>query len=666
MTENNNIYTLGFNKSLNRVVVSDTSLEDQDPAGYSGVFSDPAQGIGFGGLVAGSQNSIYVMDPAKGMWLGNAKFADAPFSVDMEGRLKATLANISGTITASTGSIGGFTINSDNIQDAANSMGLASTVTGGDDVRFWAGGTFANRATAPFRVTEAGAVTGSSVTITGGSVATSTLSGLVGLSNENIAAQGWTQTSAFTVTDADTIAWGAGTFTTAAGTAYSITGSNTGNMAAKTFIYLDIGVSTTAYQTTTTATTAIGSGKVLLAIAQNGTTEATFMLLNNNSYNIDAANIVAASITSNEIAANTITGNNILTMNIAGKNAIFDTGTVGGWNMAASALVGPSGANIRVGQTTFDTGTGFFIGNVAGTAQFSIGVSTGSKVTWDGTTLLVVGTQNISKVMTASEALSIGDAVRMSTGTTNHLSENGDEGSDREFGNNAGGAQYEEQAAIFTIPTGGHIVSKVSLKVKRTAADTNGVYMTIQTDAAGVPSGTIKGTTATIPGATFTSSYVSYDFTFPADVNLAAGSYWAVVTRVTPSSGTVYNIAGNSTGGSVNHARRKNGAGWLADYTDDWDITVVGGDGTSGNVKKASALTTFASDIFIGFAGEAISAAASGPIIISGTVTTSGLTGSKPYYLSNTAGAISLTVGTVTRKVGLSFSSTQLLITNIW
>src|SRR3990167_6566428 len=74
---------------------------------------------------------------------------------------------IVGTITATTGTIGGFDIGSDYIRDAANSMGLASTVTGGDDVRFWAGATFANRATAPFRVTEGGALFASSATLSG-------------------------------------------------------------------------------------------------------------------------------------------------------------------------------------------------------------------------------------------------------------------------------------------------------------------------------------------------------------------------------------------------------------------------------------------------------------------------------------------------------------------
>ncbi len=79
---------------------------------------------------------------------------------------------ISGGITViAGGTLGGFTVGSDYLIDLANTFGLASTVTAGDDVRFWAGNTYANRAIAPFRVTESGVVTS-----TGSSVITSRLS----------------------------------------------------------------------------------------------------------------------------------------------------------------------------------------------------------------------------------------------------------------------------------------------------------------------------------------------------------------------------------------------------------------------------------------------------------------------------------------------------------
>lgn len=93
--------------------------------------------------------------------------------IDSNGDLEANSGTFTGTITASSGSIGGFNIGSNFIRDSANSMGLSSAATGGDDVRFWAGDTFANRASAEFRVTESGALVATNATITGSITATS-------------------------------------------------------------------------------------------------------------------------------------------------------------------------------------------------------------------------------------------------------------------------------------------------------------------------------------------------------------------------------------------------------------------------------------------------------------------------------------------------------------
>jgi len=147
----------------------------------------------------------------------------------------------------------------------------------------------------------------------------------VASADANIAQIGWTQTCAFTSTDTDTVSWGAGTFTSANGTIYNISAGNTGNMGARTYIYLDIAVSTTAYQITTTNTNAVGDGKVLIAVAENNTTEATFMVLNTASAVWDGSSIVAGSITGNEIAANTIVAGNIQAGTITATEIDTDT-----------------------------------------------------------------------------------------------------------------------------------------------------------------------------------------------------------------------------------------------------------------------------------------------------------------------------------------------------
>jgi hypothetical protein len=98
-------------------------------------------------------------------WAGHATMASAPFRVTESGALVATMATISGSITATTGSIGGWIVDADSIKDVAGVVGLSSAITAGDDIRFWAGDAIAS--SAPFRVTEAGALVATSATVTG-------------------------------------------------------------------------------------------------------------------------------------------------------------------------------------------------------------------------------------------------------------------------------------------------------------------------------------------------------------------------------------------------------------------------------------------------------------------------------------------------------------------
>jgi hypothetical protein len=234
-------------------------------------------------------------------------------------------------------------------------------------------------------------LTGAITTGIGSTISTGYLDGLVGLTNLNIANRGWVQTCAFSVTDADTVAWGVGVFTAADGTAYNINAGNAGNMAAKTYIYLNTAVSTTAYQTTTTATTAVGAGKVLIAIAQNGTGEASFMVMNGQgAKNIDASEIVAGSITANEIAASTITGGKIAASTITG--GLIAASTITADKLSVSTL---SAISADMGTVTAGTVTGATVQTEA-TASRGIKLTSSSLKGYDG-----AGTETFS--LTASD-----------------------------------------------------------------------------------------------------------------------------------------------------------------------------------------------------------------------------------------------------------------------
>ena len=179
------------------------------------------------------------------------------------------------------------------------------------------------------------------------SLAATKITGTIPTGGLDIADQGWIQTCNFAVTDADTISWGAGIFKAADGTTYSIGAGNTGNMVARTYIYLDIAISVTAYQTTTNVLNCIGLGKVMIATAINGTVEAEYLEFNSDQMNINASKIVAGSITANEIAAETITAAKMAANTITADKIIagaFTTaqqlanGDFEDWNAGPSAV----------------------------------------------------------------------------------------------------------------------------------------------------------------------------------------------------------------------------------------------------------------------------------------------------------------------------------------
>lgn len=672
-------------------------------------------------VASGSLGSQLTVDDGY-LQSGNFITGSTGWQLDADGNLEANSGTFRGTITATTGAIGGFDIGTDYLRDAANSMGLASTVTGGDDVRFWAGDTFANRATAPFRVTEAGAVTGSSITITGGSVASSVLSGLIAQANLDVANSGWQYDGAFSSTDADTVAWATGTFTTASGTTYSITGANTGNMAARTYVYLDTATSTTAFQTSTTASDAVGAGKVLVAVAENSTTEATFQVFGGiGGTKVTASDIEASSITANEIAASTITSGKLSVAQLSAIAADLGSITAGDVTLDTSGF-------IKGGQTAYNTGTGFFLGYDTAAYKLSLGSPTGQRLTWDGSALNIVGTQSTSAIFTAGENITAGDALA-----------GGWYQSDT-------GIQYDTAVSGSTVPTSGAFSTSsitvgsnsnrilvLSLKVNWTgssasdlsavAATFNSVSMSLLgSSTATSDSGNSVYTALMVLVAPSTGSYtvdisnitgagadtnsVSYSVfsvynckqtSVPEDYavgsaersNAGVGSNLAITSTstseaaLTVASGgdeTLYHTAGigGDTGimvpkGDYNMTKVVGNGGvaagtliTLAPYTAP-TAAVIKAIATNPNITNNWATTTYRSKGFIGFALETFTAGNAGACVIGGQSTDqTSLTSFAQYYLSDTAGAVSTTAGTNTRKVGIATSTTDILITNIW
>lgn len=219
------------------------------------------------------------------------------------------------------------------------------------------------------------------------------ISGLV--AGTELAIQGYQFAGAFSAASNVQVNWGSGTLTFLDGETFSISSGNTGTMSAITYIYFDKAASTTVLQTTTTAANAVGTNKVLLAVAQNVASgnNAIFQVFNGNALGgsaklITASDITAGTITANQIAANTITANKLSVSNLAAISANLGAITAGTITIDTAGYV-------RGGQTDYNVGTGFFLGYSGGGYKFSIGdggVST--FLDWDGTMLTIGGNLN--------------------------------------------------------------------------------------------------------------------------------------------------------------------------------------------------------------------------------------------------------------------------------
>lgn len=586
----------------------------------------------------------------------------------------------------------------------------------------WWGATALGSAVA--KVEKTGAATFTNVSITGGTITGTPIASIPNDSSTDISLLEKTWTMVFSVTDANTVAWTSGTITLSNARTFSIDAGNTGNMAALTYIYLDTAVSSTVLQTTTTTATAMGANKILIGTAQNNTVTASFIPYGPGQPLVDGANIGALSIVAGNIAASTITA---AKMSVSQLSAITaDLGAI-----TAGTIVLPSGGYIRSGQTAYDTGTGWYIGNDSSTPKLSIGNSSGDKMTWDGSSLSIVGTINATatvnaplvKSYTAKGSVTSGHAVYLSNNTfvidleagssqslsvtdTAPLSITGDMTMEcfvrLESQPGVGGimtfaakwaATGNQRSYTFSYQEGGglyYLGMSVSNNGTATAQGTKANTLTLDTWTHLAFVWTASTSTLEIYvngssiGTTTTGSITSiYDSTAPFVIGAQDGvryfdgmidevRVWNDVrTGTEVSNNYQQELIGNE--GNIQGYWRLNNS--LDDTTSNGATLTNNGSAvfstntpfTDIGVSSADASFASTADTFIGFANSTVTDAQTVVVTIAGSKTgLSGLSAGALYYLSNTTGAISTSAGTVTRKVGIAVSTTELLITNIW
>jgi len=123
--------------------------------------------------IGGADNSSFHVDVNGNMWLGAATYAAAPFKVSNTGSLTATTGTFSGDISGATGTFTGD-LSGSNITGGTLTIGTGNAIfkinSTGDH---WSGN--ANLASAPFKVTSGGVLTAANGTFTNATVTDATI-----------------------------------------------------------------------------------------------------------------------------------------------------------------------------------------------------------------------------------------------------------------------------------------------------------------------------------------------------------------------------------------------------------------------------------------------------------------------------------------------------------
>lgn len=272
----------------------------------------------------------------------------------------------------------------------------------------------------------------------------------------------------------------------------------------------------------------------------------------------------------------------------------------------------------------------------------------------------------LSTTLTTDEALTTGTAVGIASGIESIILVR----SGIVYAGAAGfgdAAATTKRAMSFMEPTE-NIASQIEVALAKAGAPTDNTVITLETDNANAPSGTVLGTT-TIANSSLSTSVVQYKNSFATTTFAANTKYWIVFARSGAVDGTNYpKVAGQ---GSVNEYNNGNGSNWGgAAWTDvplaDWHFSLFKL-GTPGRVFRTSGSVAESTPDFVGFSTGSYATGTTATISVAGTQTGfSGLTAGKNYYVSNATGTISTITGTVVKKICKALSATSCLISGGW
>jgi len=213
----------------------------------------------------------------------------------------------------------------------------------------------------------------------------------------------------------------------------------------------------------------------------------------------------------------------------------------------------------------------------------------------------------------------------------------------------------------------------VIIKIGKNGSPSDNCYVTIEGDNSGEPDGTPIATSQDVAGSGL-SGTVTQEFIFSTPASLTASTtYWIVFQRdgaLSDSDNYFLRIDGNNSTDNYTDGEFQEYTG--ADWTNETAWTYVDFVFTTFNTGdsfcwKSKADVEMVTDSFLGFAQATTTSGNTVKCQVNSVITKTGwgLTPLKEYYLTDTGGAIGLTPGTNTRKIGKAIAPTKLLMDRV-
>jgi len=340
-------------------------------------------------------------------------------------------------------------------------------------------------------------------------------------------------------------------------------------------------------------------------------------------------------------------------------------GEIAGWTIASATLSKnnvtiDSAGNIRSGQTAYNTSSGFWIGNDSGTPKFSLGNPAGNYLTWDGSALTIKGSITLVNSIPSTSVSGLGALATQSSVSYGNITgtkppENADvtltaiQGSLTLTGGglvlSSGGASIRGGQTAYNTGTGFWLGDVGSGTTKFSLGNPSGSYLTWDGSALTIK-GAINATSLTLTGATVPAASVT---------GLAAVATSGSANDVGLGNVQNLNAAAQTTTGlqstiSINSGGISMGSGGFVRGGIDW-------------ITASNNFTASSSGFFLGYTTATAPTASAYRFFIGSTGTT-GTGGTNYLYWDGTVLKIGgnivggTTVGTDSSSSGLIINST--------